>query len=137
MLRRGVLVAGTLPRLSSLRQMRPFTTSRHLLSNSKVDVLIIGSGAGSLTAALRAKHHNLRVAVIEKQPTIGGASAISGGGLWIPNNPVSNVKDSKQDASEYFDQAVGDVGPASSPARRHAYLDNAPKMIAFLQEEGF
>ncbi|KAF4845041.1 3-ketosteroid 1-dehydrogenase helE [Colletotrichum siamense] len=137
MMRRGVLVAGACLRPASIHHTRPFATTRHLLSNTKVDVLIIGSGAGSLTAALRAKHHNLRIAVIEKQPTIGGASAISGGGLWIPNNPVSNVKDSKQDALDYFDQAVGDVGPASSLARRHAYLDNAPKMIAFLQEKGF
>ncbi|POR35732.1 hypothetical protein TPAR_04052 [Tolypocladium paradoxum] len=107
--------------------------------HEETDVLIIGSGAGALTAALRSKARRLRVIVVEKERTLGGASAISGGGLWIPCNPVSKaagVVDSKSDALKYFEQAVGNVGPASSPARREAFLDNGPRMIEFLQQLG-
>lgn len=108
--------------------------------DKEVDVLIIGSGAGALTAALRANVLGLKVLVVEKQNTVGGASVISGGGLWIPCNSIAKaagIKDTKEDALHYFEQAVGDVGPASSLAKRHAFLDNGPKMIDFLQTQGF
>lgn len=105
-----------------------------------VDVLIIGSGAGALTTALRARTLGFQAVVIEKQKTIGGASVLSGGALWIPCNPVSvaaGIQDSKDDALRYFEAAVGDVGPASSLAKREAFLDEGPKAIAFLLEQGF
>ncbi|KAF9875265.1 flavocytochrome c [Colletotrichum karsti] len=143
MLRRGLVLRG----VGVLRHSRyPATQKAHRRSSTyhpppssseHVDILIVGSGAGALTAALRARSQNLRVAVIEKQPTVGGASAISGGGLWIPCNPISNVKDSKEDALAYFDEAVGDAGPASSMVRRRAYVDNGLEMIRFLQDQGF
>ncbi|MGH8354140.1 MAG: FAD-dependent oxidoreductase, partial [Pseudomonas sp.] len=50
------------------------------------DVLVVGSGAGALTAALRAHDLGLQVLVIEKSDRYGGTSAVSGGGIWIPNN---------------------------------------------------
>lgn len=103
------------------------------------DVLIVGSGAGALTAALTAAKQGLRCTVIEKNQTIGGASVISGGGLWIPGNPVSRaagIRDTQDAALRYFAQGVGDVGAASSIARREAFLENGPKMIEFLQALG-
>ncbi|GFF62217.1 3-oxosteroid 1-dehydrogenase [Aspergillus udagawae] len=104
------------------------------------DVLIIGSGAGALTASLRATKLGLRNIVVEKEEIIGGASAISGGGLWIPCNPVSRaagIHDSEEKAMLYFEQAVGEVGPASSIEKRKAYITNGPKMVEFLQQQGF
>lgn len=71
---------------------------------------------------------------------MGGAAVVSGGGLWIPCNPVSKadgVNDTKDAALRYFEEAVGDVGTASSLARRHAYLDNGPRMVEFLQKFSF
>lgn len=50
------------------------------------DVLVIGSGAGGMTAALRAHDLGLNALVIEKSAQYGGTSAVSGGGIWIPNN---------------------------------------------------
>ncbi|KAI9148714.1 3-oxosteroid 1-dehydrogenase [Paramyrothecium foliicola] len=107
--------------------------------NEETDLLIIGSGAGALTASLRAKSLGLHTIIVEKQDTIGGASVISGGGLWIPCNSLSKaagINDSEDAALQYFQQAVGNVGPASSVERRKAYVSNAPRMIGFLQEVG-
>ncbi|KAF8181742.1 FAD binding domain-containing protein [Mycena galopus ATCC 62051] len=106
----------------------------------ETDVLIIGSGAGGLVASLRAKTQGLNVIVAEKRKTIGGSSVMSGGALWIPTNPLAKaagIHDDRKSALKYFEQAVGDVGPASSIARRHAFVDNSPKMIEFLQSLGF
>ncbi|KAH7011107.1 FAD binding domain-containing protein [Ilyonectria destructans] len=136
----GRVSSGTFP-FANTRPVRAFATVASKFDNDEeTDILIVGSGAAALTAALRANAKGLQATIIEKRNTVGGASAISGGGLWIPMNSVSKaagIQDSKEAALRYINQVVGDVGPASSFARRHAYLDNGPKMIDFLQEIGF
>ncbi|KAI0024024.1 FAD binding domain-containing protein [Xylariomycetidae sp. FL0641] len=105
-----------------------------------VDVIIVGSGAAGLTAALAAQDEGLRCLVIEKGSHVGGTTAYSGGALWIPNNPVakaSGFKDSKAHALEYMKAAIGDAGPASSIQRRRAYLDHGPQLVDFLKNCGF
>jgi len=52
------------------------------------DVVVAGSGAAGMTAALAAAHRGLRVVVIEKAGTFGGSTARSGGGIWVPGNEV-------------------------------------------------
>ena len=55
---------------------------------AEFDVVVVGSGAAGMTAALTAAHHGLSVLVTEKAGTFGGSTARSGGGLWIPGNEV-------------------------------------------------
>ncbi|MCS7285536.1 MAG: FAD-binding protein [Anaerolineae bacterium] len=106
----------------------------------QVDVLIVGSGAGALVGALVVKEAGFEPLVIEKTDMIGGSSAMSGGGLWIPNNPVSleaGLKDSFENAWRYLEAVVPDVGPVTSPERRRAFLEYGPKMVEFLRRLGF
>jgi 3-oxosteroid 1-dehydrogenase len=77
--------------------------------------------------------------VIEKQALVGGSTCMSGGVLWIPDNPVMQslgVADSLDDAMAHFEAVVGDVGPASSPARRRAFLTAGPELVGFLERRG-
>lgn len=53
------------------------------------DVLVIGSGAGGLAAAVTAAWHGLRVIVAEKAPVVGGTTAWAGGWVWAPCNPLA------------------------------------------------
>ena len=105
-----------------------------------VDVLIVGSGAAGLVAALTADDEGLSTLVVEKSDKIGGASAYSGGGLWIPDNHVikaAGVRDSFEEALTYMETVIEDVGPASSRERKVAFLRNGPEMVAFLERLGF
>lgn len=97
------------------------------------DVIVVGSGAGALTSAVIAADHGLSVLVIEKSDQYGGTSAISGGGVWIPNNHHFKAKggrDSYDQAMTYLKAATGGV---VDEARLHAYLENGPKMIEQLE----
>jgi 3-oxosteroid 1-dehydrogenase len=72
----------------------------------QVDVAVIGSGNGALTAAITAHDKGAKdVLVIEKSSLYGGSSAASGGGVWIPNNrysKASGFKDSVEAARKYI-----------------------------------
>jgi 3-oxosteroid 1-dehydrogenase len=108
--------------------------------DEETDVLIIGSGAAGLTAALRCHALSLSSIVVEKTGEIGGTSAFSGGGMWIPCNPYLKAQgdeDSIEKALTYMNHCIGEVGPASSNERRMAFVENAPRMIEFLHGLGF
>ncbi|HUJ86187.1 MAG TPA: FAD-dependent oxidoreductase [Burkholderiales bacterium] len=99
------------------------------------DVLVIGSGAGGLSAAVTAARHGLEVIVAEKDALFGGTTARSGGWLWIPNHPMQKeigVSDSLEEASTYLlDQA----GEKYDPERVNAFLTNGPRMVEFFTRE--
>ena len=82
------------------------------------DVLVAGSGAGGLTAAITAAQHGLEVIVTEKEPLFGGTTAYSAGGIWIPCSSHASragVSDSADEALRHLDAApptvlVADLG---------------------------
>src|SRR6187397_1640834 len=104
-----------------------------------VDVVIAGSGGGGMTAALAAADLGAEVLVLEKQALVGGSTCMSGGVVWIPNNPLmqrGGIADSYGDGMTHFESVVGDVGPASSKERRDAFLTAGPEMVEFLERCG-
>jgi 3-oxosteroid 1-dehydrogenase len=107
--------------------------------DATTDFLVIGSGGGALVGALRASALGKEVVVCEKSDKIGGSTGMSGGVIWIPNNPLmqrEHVPDSREEGLAYFQSVVGDAGPASSTARRETYLDTGNEMVEFLESEG-
>ena len=96
------------------------------------DVVVVGSGTG-LLAAVTASELGLRVLVVEKSQYLGGSTAMSGGGFWIPGNSVLadlGVADSRERASAYLDALVGDRAPRE---RRESFLDHGPAAVEVLR----
>ncbi len=78
------------------------------MADEEYDVVVVGSGAAGMTAALAAHDRGLRAVVIEKAAHFGGSTARSGGGVWIPNNEVLQR------------DGVRDTPASRSPRRRPA-----------------
>lgn len=96
------------------------------------DLLVVGSGGGGLTAALMARHLGLDVIVAEKEAVFGGATARSGGWLWVPGNSLARsagVEDRIDDALAYLRH---EAGAYFNQARAEAYLRAAPEMMDFV-----
>jgi 3-oxosteroid 1-dehydrogenase len=103
------------------------------------DAVIVGSGAAGLTAAVTAAAAGLQALVVEKAQVWGGTSALSGGGVWIPANPLMQAAgggDTLDAAMTYMDHVVAEAGPATSRERRLALLNTGPEMISFLLDKG-
>ncbi|MEC5185193.1 3-oxosteroid 1-dehydrogenase [Cryobacterium sp. MP_3.1] len=101
----------------------------------EVDVLVAGSGAAGLTAAITAADAGLTALIVESTGRWGGTTMLSGGGLWMPNNPLMKklgIQDSRADALAYLAASVGDAGPASSIERREAFVDAVPRVFGLL-----
>ena len=99
-----------------------------------VDVLVIGSGAGGMTAALVADASGLDTLVVEKSPQFGGSTALSGGGIWVPGAPSqrrAGYSLPPDNVIEYLRQITGGL---VSDARIQQYVDAAPQMMEFLEE---
>lgn len=104
----------------------------------EVDVLVVGSGAGGLTAALVAADASANVLVIEKSDEFGGTSATSGGGIWIPNSPLVAGNEIAEamghtDTEEEAFQYVRALSAPNVPDELiRSYIRNAPRMLEWV-----
>ncbi|MFN3990919.1 MAG: FAD-dependent oxidoreductase [Erythrobacter sp.] len=99
----------------------------------EVDVIVLGSGAAGMAAALAAHEAGASVALIERGDRVGGTSAISGGVIWVADNPrmrAAGMADSREDALAYFRSlAHGDLVDETL----EAFVDRGPEALAFLE----
>ncbi|MFC9835555.1 FAD-binding protein [Rhodococcus sp. NPDC127530] len=103
------------------------------------DLLVAGTGAAALAAAIAAADDGKQVLVVESTDKWGGTTFISGGGVWLPDNPVmqrEGVRDSKEEALKYLESVVHDVGPASSRVRKVAFLNGVADSVSTLEKHG-
>ncbi len=100
----------------------------------EADVVVIGSGAAGLTAALVAHDAGSKVVVLEKSSTVGGATAVSGGVVWVPNNhhlKEVGVEDSREEALTYTKRLADG---RSDDRLIETFIDTAPAMLKWIEE---
>src|SRR5580704_16542128 len=96
---------------------------------AEFDVVVAGSGAAGMTAALTAADLGLSVVVVEKAGSFGGSTARSGGGIWAPGNAVlraAGVTDTADQSRAYLAHVAGADVPAGL---REAFLEHGPAML--------
>ena len=98
-----------------------------------VDVLVVGSGAAGLSAAVTAAIGGASVLVAEKESVIGGTSAWSGGWLWIPHNPLAREEGIKEEPNAPLVYLQHEMNGEPADARLLAYLRHGPEMIDFFR----
>ena len=108
------------------------TTTSSVPFNETVDLVIVGSGAGAMVTALYAHDHGLQPLLIEKTALYGGNSAMSGGAMWIPANPmmaVAGVADSAEEAVGYLKHVTRGL---VADEKLRTYVATAPEMLDYL-----
>ena len=100
------------------------------------DVIVLGCGAAGMTAALAAHEAGARVEIIERFDRIGGTAAVSGGVIWVPDNPrmrAAGISDSRTEALAYFKALAHDD---LRDEVLEAFVDNGSDALAFLEDLG-
>lgn len=98
----------------------------------ETDLLVVGSGAAGMTAALVARREGLDSLVLEKTELCGGSTAISGGGIWIPNNHLmeqAGLPDSFENGCRYLQSTVGDRTPRK---KQETFVARGREMLQYL-----
>ena len=105
------------------------------MSETEVDLLVIGAGAAGLLAAIAARRLGDRVLVVEKTELAGGATLTGTGDLWLPGNQIAGAKsgdDSPELASDYLESLLGETTDPTTAERRAAFVRTAPKLARWL-----
>ncbi len=101
----------------------------------EADVVVVGSGGSALTAAILAHDHGAKVLVLEKADKIGGTTAVSGGGVWVPmNHHMKDVgaTDSREEALTYCKRLTAGRAPDELV---ETFVDTAHQMVRYLEEK--
>ncbi|GAB3206228.1 3-oxosteroid 1-dehydrogenase [Nocardia tengchongensis] len=96
------------------------------------DVIVVGSGAAGMAAALTAAHHGLSTVIVEKAANWGGSTARSGGGVWIPGNKELRRKAPADDLEAARTYLKHIIGPGVPPERIDTLLDRGSEAFDFL-----
>lgn len=102
---------------------------------SEYDVLVVGSGAAGLAAAITARKRGLEVAVLEKEPVFGGTTALSGGVLWVPLNHHGRKQQPSDSVEKVRTFMRAETGAFYDEASVEAFIENGPRMVEFFERE--
>jgi succinate dehydrogenase/fumarate reductase flavoprotein subunit len=110
------------------------TTGGNTSTGIACDLLVIGSGASGLSAAVTAAHHGLNVVLVDKDAVFGGATAWSGGWMWVPGNPLARRAGIHEDPQQPRTYLRCELGARYDASRVDAFLDNCGPMVAFFEQ---
>ncbi|MBI3199583.1 MAG: FAD-dependent oxidoreductase, partial [Rhodospirillales bacterium] len=102
------------------------------------DVIVVGSGAAGLSAALAAAHDGAKVLVLEKSRWLGGTTAMSGAGTWVPGNhhmAAAGIADSPEETLEYIRGAAPPGWQQDEDELWQVLAEQSAPMLKFLEEE--
>lgn len=102
---------------------------------AEYDVVVVGTGASGMSAAVTAAYEGLKVLVVEKAPVYGGTTARSGGWLWIPGTKLAKEQGIQEPAGAARAYLKHEATTHFDGARVDAFIENGPKAIDFFTEK--
>jgi 3-oxosteroid 1-dehydrogenase len=102
--------------------------------DATVDLVVVGSGIGGMSAAIAAHDRGLKVLVLEKAPKLGGVSAYSGGEVFVPANHLQEkegLADSPEEGTKYLQFLAGGY---ADPDLQRTLLDTGRVAARYFQE---
>lgn len=108
-------------------------------SEFEYDVVVVGTGSAGFATAMGAADEGLSVLMLESTDKWGGSTSMSGGGMWLPNNPLmqrDKVGDSRAEALEYMEACIGTPSRSSSTERKEAFVDGVDDFVTTAERFG-
>ena len=102
--------------------------------NIECDVLVAGSGAAGLSAAVTAAHQGARVILVEKAPVFGGTSCFSAGLVWIPGSRQARAAGIQDDSGAALQYLRGEGEPFLDEPKAQAYVQQAADIFAWFED---
>ena len=147
--RRNFMKAAGLGAASTAIGAASITSAQAQEWDEEFDVIVAGSGGAAFAGAIGALHNGATVLVLEKAAFIGGTTAKSGGGSWVPNNKwmaAHGQTDNKDDYLRYvarvsFPELYNDKSPTLGMTEHHwaqlnTFWDNANRVFERLDADG-
>jgi succinate dehydrogenase/fumarate reductase flavoprotein subunit len=106
-------------------------SERNAGDSYECDVLVAGSGAAGMSAAITARSRGLDVLIVEKEPRFGGTTARSGGWLWIPGTSLARAYGIEETAEQARTYLRHEAGNNYDAARVDAFLAAGPEAVDF------
>lgn len=99
------------------------------------DLLVVGSGAAGLAAAVTAAQGGLRVILAEKAAVLGGTTAWSGGWIWAPCTDLARRHGINESPAEPRRYLAAVLGTGFNADLVDAFLAAAPEMVDFMERQ--
>ena len=105
--------------------------------DAEFDLVVVGAGAGGMTAALVGALEGLRVLICEKSGQVGGTTATAAGTIWVPGSSQgrrAGLADSPDAVGRYLDAEHDGLAPdPTAERRRRAFLETGPEALDYLE----
>lgn len=109
------------------------------MSDTRVDIIVVGGGGSGLAAAIEAREAGSRVLLLEKNPDLGGSTAWSIGSVTATQTPHQRAKGIVDDPEAHWEDMPGfadEFCPPDNDALRKILCDEAPAAFQWLLDSG-
>lgn len=109
------------------------------MSETEFDIIVVGGGGAGLMAAYSAARFGRSVIVLEKQPQVGGTTALSVGTICTsltPHQKAAGIRDTPCEHFEDLGKCAGALQSRDNLGLRRLLVDNVPQSFQVLLDLG-